>query len=219
MSARSLAIAMLCVAGFALSRPGAAAAEPITIAAFEPPPPLSICCFGGGYQHRFSQSFIATQAGTITQVDVPLWAASPSNGRVSLALHRAESGVPVGPPLTARMISASIIPPSCCGSVLAYVSFRHLFAPVERGDQLALVFDGTSQAQWVFGDGYSDGFLSIAEANSDVWTRSFFGGSGSFRVLGEGAGTSPVPEPGTMVLLGTGILGLIRMRSLFGSAD
>ena len=63
----------------------------------------------------------------------------------------------MGQPLTTRIISAAIVPPFCCGSPLTFVSFQDLVTPVKRGDQLALVFDGTSQVQWVFGDGDSDG--------------------------------------------------------------
>ena len=40
MSIRRVALAMLWVAGSALSLPDTATAEPVTIAAFEPPPPL-----------------------------------------------------------------------------------------------------------------------------------------------------------------------------------
>ena len=197
----------------AFSLPASSAAEPIVIAAFDTPPfETAVCCSGGAYQQQFSQSFIATAGGTITRVDVLLWASAPRNGDITLSLYKAAAGIPVGPVLTTSRLGADAVPASCCSADPPFVSFELPGTSVTQGDALAFVLDGTSQAQWSFPSGVDlDGFLSRRAYGSLEWNRPF-DGSGSFRVFGEVDGPSPVPEPGTLLLFSTGLLVLVGRR-------
>jgi hypothetical protein len=191
-------------------RPGFSAADPVVFAAFDTPPfTSSVCCFGGAYQQVQSQIFVSEETGTITRADVLLFAAVPPDGEITLALYRTASGLPVGLALSTATVSASEVPESCCfNDEPPFVSFPGLSTFVKTGEAMAIVMDGTSQAQWVSASGvYPPGFLLTRARDSSEWRT--LPQSGAFRVFGD-----PVPEPGTMLMMSAGLLAMLRKRAV-----
>jgi hypothetical protein len=191
------------------SRPGFSAADPVVIAAFDTPPfTTAVCCFGGAYQTAISQNFVTEEAGIIRRADVLLFAAAPPDGDMTLSVYRTQSGLPVGVALGTVTVPAALVPEHCCLSDHPpFVSFAGLSTFVKAGDALALVMDGTSQAQWVSGSGvYAHGFLAARPHDSSEWHT--LPQSGSFRVFAD-----PIPEPGSMLMMAAGLLGLLRRRT------
>jgi hypothetical protein len=135
-----------------------------------------------------------------------------------MQLHAAVNDAPTGAPLAAATVSSRVVPESCCFPSTPFVSFRGLHAPVSAGQSLAIVLNGTAQAQWVgagfggypFGTMMDQFYEGPGGAASTPWQPITFlpgGFDGSFRALVE---RDVVPEPGTMMLFATGALVIAR---------
>jgi hypothetical protein len=206
---------VLCVMAGTVGPASRAAAEPIVTASYIRPGFETSTVFGDTFARALSQSFVVSDSGTLEQIEVLLFAATP--GTFTMALHAAVDGAPVGSPLATATVSSEVVPESCCVPFPPLVAFRSLHAPVTTGQSLAIVMTGSGQAQWV--GGFDGPFPAFMDQRFDEpggppttpWQTipELPGFNGGFRALVD---PDVVPEPGTMILLGTGMVGLVGRR-------
>jgi hypothetical protein len=162
-----------------------------------------------------SQSFVVNDTGTLEQIDVLLFAPAP--GTLTMSLHASVDGAPVGSPLATATLSSEVVPEHSCVPFPPLVAFGSLHVPVTTGQSLAIVMTGTAQAQWV--GGFDGPFPAFMDRRFDgpggppttPWQTipELPGFNGGFRALVD---QNVVPEPGTMILLGTGLVALVGRR-------
>jgi hypothetical protein len=167
-----------------------------------------------------AQTFTVGLSGWLTEVDLLLFArnATSASAAVPFEIRTIVGGRPGDTVLSSGVV---MVPTGYAGSSFLPALFPSI--AVDAGEQLAMYTPGTTVAasgdvQW-FGDkfgGYGGG-----TAFQDLDGDGAFSGRGetlpsadaAFRTYVDPSGMSAIPEPGTMLLLGSGLIAFVfRLR-------
>jgi len=158
-------------------------------------------------RHTPAMPFVAGSDASLDSVTVALrFEHLIGPGTLEVSLYGSDGSVPGA--LLERFARTS---PYVADAALSFASALHPTLLAGNTYWLSLGTTGEAEGAWFFSPDAPGNFLIAAEFPSGIWRNRTAAHLGAFRVAGM-ADAAPVPEPGTIALLGIGLAGVFRAR-------